>query len=74
LTQWLNKHYLADGISFVIKDITQLEKLQKYAIFAARTTSSVKDDKAEVAFVCKNFACSLPIYSVEELQRAIAPQ
>ena len=74
LTQWLNKHYLADGISFVIKDMTQLEKLQKYAIFAARTTSSVKDDKAEVAFVCKNFACSLPIYSVEELQRAIAPQ
>jgi uncharacterized protein len=74
LTQWLNKHYLADGISFVIKDITQLEKLQKYAIFAARTTSSVKDDKAEVAFVCKNFACSLPIYSVEELKRAIAPQ
>jgi uncharacterized protein len=74
LTQWLNKHYLADGISFVIKDITQLEKLQKYAIFAARTTSSEKDDKAEVAFVCKNFACSLPIYSVEELQRAIAPQ
>jgi uncharacterized protein len=74
LTQWLNKHYLADGISFVIKDITQLEKLQQYAIFAARTTSSVKDDKAEVAFLCKNFACSLPIYSVEELQRAIAPQ
>ena len=74
LTQWLNKHYLADGISFVIKDITLLEKLQKYAIFAARTTSLVKDDKAEVAFVCKNFACSLPIYSVEELQRAIAPQ
>jgi uncharacterized protein YyaL (SSP411 family) len=74
MSHWLNKQYLADGISVIIKDKTQLEKLQKYPIFAVRTTSSEKEDKAEVAFVCKNFACSLPIYSVEELQRTIAPQ
>jgi uncharacterized protein len=74
MTHWLNKQYLADGISVVITDIAQLEKLQKYPIFSGRTTSSEKEDKAEVAFVCKNFACSLPVYSVEELQRTIAPQ
>jgi uncharacterized protein len=74
MTQWLNKQYLADGISVVIKDVAQLEQLQKYPVFADRTTSLAKQDKAEVAFICKNFACSLPIYSVEELQRTIAPQ
>ena len=74
MTSWLNKQYLADGISVVIKDIAQLEKLQKYPMFAGRTTTLEKEDKAEVAFVCKNFACSLPMYSVEELQRTIAPQ
>jgi uncharacterized protein YyaL (SSP411 family) len=74
MTHWLNKQYLADGISVVIKDIAQLEKLQKYPMFAGRTTTLEKEDKAEVAFVCKNFACSLPMYSVEELQRTIAPQ
>ncbi|HYY49601.1 MAG TPA: thioredoxin domain-containing protein, partial [Nitrososphaeraceae archaeon] len=74
MTSWLNKQYLADGISVVIRDMTQLEKLQKYPLFAARTASLEKEDRAEVAFVCKNFACSLPVYSVEELQRTIAPQ
>ena len=74
MTSWLNKQYLADGISVVIRDMTQLEKLQKYPLFADRTASLEKEDRAEVALVCKNFACSLPIYSVEELQRTIAPQ
>jgi uncharacterized protein YyaL (SSP411 family) len=73
MTHWLNKQYLPEGTSVILKDAAQLEKLQKYPLFAGRSTSLDKENKAEVAFVCKNFACSLPIYSLEDLQNAIRP-
>ena len=74
MSQWLNKQYLADGISVIINDIAEVEKLQKYPMFTGRTANFGKEKKAEVAYVCKDFACSLPIYTVEELQRTIISQ
>jgi uncharacterized protein len=74
MSSWLNKQFLPDGINIVIRDIQELEKLQKYPIFAGRNVASDNENKSEVAFVCKNFACSLPIYSVEELQNRIRHQ
>jgi uncharacterized protein YyaL (SSP411 family) len=73
MTHWLNKQYVPEGTSVIIRDMAQLEKLQKYPLFAGRTTSLGEEHRPEVAFVCKNFSCSLPIYSVEDLQNAIRP-
>jgi uncharacterized protein YyaL (SSP411 family) len=74
MSEWLTKQYLADGISVIINDIAELEKLQKYPMFTGRTANFDNEKKAEVAHVCKNFACSLPIYTLEELQRTIISQ
>ena len=74
MSEWLTKQYLADGISVIINDIAELEKLQKYPMFTGRTANFDNEKKAEVAYVCKNFACSLPIYTLEELQRTIISQ
>jgi len=74
MSERLTKQYLADGISVIINDIAELEKLQKYPMFTGRTANFDNEEKAEVAYVCKNFACSLPIYTLEELQRTIISQ
>jgi uncharacterized protein YyaL (SSP411 family) len=71
MSGWLNKQFIPDGINITIDDKLQLEKLQKYPMFMDRNADSENENKSEVAFVCKDFACSLPIYSVEELQRRI---
>jgi uncharacterized protein YyaL (SSP411 family) len=71
MSSWLNKRFIPDGINIIIDDKLQLEKLQKYPMFLGRNTHSENENKSEVAFVCKDFTCSLPIYSVEELERRI---
>jgi uncharacterized protein YyaL (SSP411 family) len=74
MSSWLNKKFLPDGINIVIRDIGELEKLEKYPLFSGRNMPSTIKNKPEVAFVCKNFACSLPLDSIEELQKTIGPQ
>jgi uncharacterized protein len=71
MSSWLNKKFLPDGINIVIRDIGELERLQKYPMFSGKNMHSTTKNKPEVAFVCKNFACSPPLDSIEELQRII---
>jgi uncharacterized protein YyaL (SSP411 family) len=40
-------------------------------MFSGRNMHSTTKNKPEVAFVCKNFACSPPLDSIEELQRIV---
>jgi uncharacterized protein YyaL (SSP411 family) len=72
MSSWLHKQFLPDGISIIVNDKLQLEKLAKYPIFMGRNfLNSISGNKSEIAYVCKNFTCSLPINSLEELQRSI---
>jgi uncharacterized protein len=71
LSSWLNKQFIPDGISIIIDDKSQLEKLQKYPMFMRGNIGSDSENKPEVAFVCRDFACSLPLHSIEELQRSL---
>src|SRR5919202_489999 len=71
MSSWLNEQFMPDGLNIVVKDMLELEKLQKYPAFTGRTIPSDNENKPEVAFVCRNFACSLPIYSVQELQKEL---
>jgi uncharacterized protein YyaL (SSP411 family) len=63
---WLNRQFVPDGINAVVSS-SELESLQKYAYFKGR-----KGD-GETAFVCRNFTCSLPIKSQQELERQLRP-
>jgi uncharacterized protein YyaL (SSP411 family) len=74
MSSWLNKQFLPDGINIVIKDIGELQKLQNYPLFSGRNIPSGTKNKPEVAFVCKNFACSLALDSIEDLQKTIGRQ
>ena len=45
-----------------------LAQLQKYPYFAGKI---IDTEKVEYAFVCKNFACSLPILSLSDFQKEL---
>jgi len=63
---WLNQRFMPDGINAVVSS-DELHSLQKYAYFKGR------EGDGETAFVCRNFTCSLPMKSQQELERHLTP-
>jgi uncharacterized protein YyaL (SSP411 family) len=55
--------YLPNSILVTINDSSQLDDLSKYPFFAGKSF----EDKTTV-FVCKNFSCSLPLHTVDEIK------
>jgi uncharacterized protein YyaL (SSP411 family) len=68
LALWLNKQFLPNSIRGIIQ-LKELANLQKYPFFKGRQPQRAM----ETAYVCKNYSCSLPIQSVEELERQLIP-
>jgi len=58
----LNEIYLPNSFRVVIDDSTQLENLSQYSFFSGKTFES----KTSV-LICKNFSCSLPLHSMDEI-------
>ena len=59
----LHLDYLPNSILITIQNSTQLESLLKYPFFAGKSF----EDKTSV-FVCKDFTCSLPLHTLEEIK------
>jgi uncharacterized protein len=68
LVAWLNRQFLP-GSMIAIVHPRELAKLQYYPFFKGREAEGGR----ETAFVCKDFTCSLPIRSIEELERQLIP-
>ncbi|MDW0122103.1 MAG: thioredoxin domain-containing protein [Nitrososphaeraceae archaeon] len=68
LVPWLNRQFLP-GSMIAIVHPRELAKLQYYPFFKGREAEGGR----ETAFVCKDFTCSPPIRSIEELERQLMP-
>ena len=68
IVTWLNRQFLP-GSMIAIVHPRELAKLQYYPFFKGREAEGGR----ETAFVCKDFTCSLPIRSIEELERQLMP-
>jgi uncharacterized protein YyaL (SSP411 family) len=66
LVAWLNRQFLPHGIISIVHQ-SELAKLQGNSYFKGREAQ----EGEETAFVCKNYTCSLPIKSIEELERQL---
>jgi uncharacterized protein YyaL (SSP411 family) len=66
LVAWLNRQFLPNCINAIVR-ASELAALQRYPAFKGREAQS----GGETAFVCKNYTCSLPIQSIEELERQL---
>ncbi len=61
---WLKKEFLPEGI-IAIASADRISELQQFAFFKGK--EAVRD-KTFTAYVCKNFACSMPLHSVDEIR------
>jgi uncharacterized protein YyaL (SSP411 family) len=68
LAAWLNRQFLPHSIPAIVHS-NDLAKLERYPYFKGRQAQGGR----ETAFVCKNYTCSLPIESIEELERQLMP-
>ncbi len=81
MSDWLGKQFIPNSIIALLKDRSQLAGLNKYPFFDGKKvennilTKEISADNgplnSEHAFVCKDFSCSLPIHSLEQLQKSL---
>jgi uncharacterized protein len=68
LGNYLNRKFLPNAITAIVNE-SQLSELEKYPYFKK---NSNKNKEKEFAFVCKDFTCSLPINTIDELEKNIS--
>ncbi len=65
---FLTKRFLPEAILVAVPDGEKLKELSKYSFFAGKVFPA---DKTSV-FVCKNFACSLPLHETSEIEKLLS--
>jgi len=63
--EWLNRQFLPEGI-IAVTNTDDITHLQKFAFFKGKEWIK---DKPFTAYVCKDFACSVPLHSIEEIKK-----
>ena len=65
ISNYLEKEFLPESILVKIKNESQLKAIENFPFFAGKNF----DEKKTTAFVCKDFTCSLPLGSIEEIEK-----
>ncbi len=60
IRRWIMKQYIPESIMAIVDDI---KPLTKFAFFKGKDA----DDRGR-AYICKDFVCSMPLYSIEEIE------
>lgn len=68
LGNYLNRKFLPNAMTAIVNE-SDLPELEKYPYFKKKSSNN---NKTEFAFVCKDFTCSLPINTIEELEKNIS--
>ncbi|HKC79430.1 MAG TPA: thioredoxin domain-containing protein [Nitrosopumilaceae archaeon] len=63
----LTRRFLPESILVTIPNPEYMEDLAKYPFFAGKEYDKTKTK----VFVCKNFTCSLPLYSLPEIEKLL---
>jgi uncharacterized protein YyaL (SSP411 family) len=69
MAAWLNKQFIPNAITVIIHSHDQSSQLKQYPFFNG--INSGRKDGNDYAVICRNFTCSLPIYSLTGLQEHI---
>jgi len=67
ITNFLKKSFLPESILVSIHNSNQLEALSNYPFFAGKNF----DSNTTNVFVCRDFTCSLPLQTIEDVKKTI---
>ena len=68
LASYLNRKFLPHGITAILND-ADISELEKYPFFKNKSNNAKQN---EFAYVCKDFTCSLPIDTVDDLEKNLS--
>jgi uncharacterized protein YyaL (SSP411 family) len=72
LGNYINKKFLPNAITAILNQ-PALSKLEKYSYFKNKSNNNnINNNNRDFAFVCKDFSCSLPLSTIEELENNIS--
>ena len=66
MARWIHKQFMPNAITAIIENQSQLSRLQEYPFFSG--TNSARTSQTDYAVICRNFTCSVPIYSLSDFQ------
>jgi uncharacterized protein YyaL (SSP411 family) len=69
MVRWLDKQFIPNAITVIIESDVQTNQLEEYPFI--RGMNSARTNEIDYAVVCKDFTCSLPIYSLTDLQKQV---
>lgn len=72
MMKWLNRQFIPNAIIVVLENHFLPSKLQEYPFFKVSNSSITSE--MEYAVVCRDFTCSLPIFSLADLQKQVRPE
>jgi len=67
ITDFLSKSFLPESIMVTINNSKQCDALSKYAFFKGK----IFDSNLTKVFVCKDFTCSLPLQTIDEIKKTL---
>ncbi len=67
ITNFLNKSFLPESILVSINHSNQYEALSNYPFFAGKNF----DSNTTKVFVCRDFTCSLPLQTIEDVKKVL---
>jgi uncharacterized protein len=68
LANYLNRKFIPNGITAILNE-ADISELEKYPYFKNKSNNNKQN---EFAYVCKDFTCSLPIDTVDELEKNLS--
>jgi len=73
MKKWIMKQYIPNSITLTLEypssEFEQLKSSNIFSLLKDKEIDSLDSDKfIECVYICKDFTCSLPMYSVEELE------
>jgi uncharacterized protein YyaL (SSP411 family) len=71
MVNWVSRQFIPNSIAAIIEEGSEFNDLQKYSFFKGKNLSREGVDVPQVAYICKNNTCSLPIISVTNFEKQL---
>jgi uncharacterized protein YyaL (SSP411 family) len=71
MSRWVSRQFIPNSIAAIIEEGPDFKELQKYSFFKGKILNQEGGDFPQVAYICKNYTCSLPVISVANLQEQL---
>jgi uncharacterized protein len=71
MINWISRQFIPNSITAIIEEGSDYHELQKYSFFKGKDLSQLSVQVPQIAYICKNYSCSLPISSVKDFENQL---